>query len=878
MSESQVLQETINVPNAGIGVDQYPPQSAQNQASPGVSNFVDGSGHIFSMYLEMATEEDKKIVENWKADADGILIFTGLFSAAVALFISVSIQDLQQNRQDTSNFYLANIYQVIADPNSPNTSSPSPPSPPPFSPPNHAVWVNALWFLSLVISLTCALLATLLQQWARRYLKITQSRYSPHKRARIRAFFSEGVEKCLLPWAVEALPTLLHISLFLFFTGLVVFLCNINLTVFKLVLSWVSLCTVLYGCITCMPIIRHDSPYNTPLSLPVWHIVTGTLFLVYRFLRWFNWTVRYRHNTFLRFHNLVQSRRKSLLQGMQKTAEETALSSPSEIDTRAFMWTFDCLDEDHELESFFSGLPGFRSSSLVCDPLRSLTEEEKWKLSEGLRGLLDRTFLSDLLPPPVKNRRAMICAKAVDPEQIPYAFSTLYTILVQYQYSGPLATAIAKVLRSWRNNMNEDNTLHAQVIIHEIIARMQPRGDSWYIIVSNELGFSEAVLRAYAAHGDSLKLAILIHVVRQYFIHFKKMCPYWQHGRYTALLQEASKFDVQNTSPELQHEFCALWNHIIGKAQDDNNWRMSLRILGPIRDVYLALHQDTDSGPVHFSASTGDCDDILSDPTSYPVCKVPGHHPDSTSHIHYDHPPTTFTPAVPHDHDNIALLPSLTSPDPPRSPTYAPLPVDKTLTDALLLDNQISVPVSVQPMGQTTTENYLIPTTSRSPVTACMKRGIVDPSSRTMHLAASIPLTSSPPLKSNESTSSQDEVAVVHTELSCAPSDDLNDLSSLSPPPVLDDVLPTESPSSTIEPAAGGEGSAKAGLSMEMDASHSTSAIRKDITATEDLPPQLPSLFPVTDIGTDGSPERSLGTEHLEHQRLDPARSPYDIV
>jgi hypothetical protein len=27
------------------------------------------------MYLEMATEEDKKMVENWKADADGMLIF-----------------------------------------------------------------------------------------------------------------------------------------------------------------------------------------------------------------------------------------------------------------------------------------------------------------------------------------------------------------------------------------------------------------------------------------------------------------------------------------------------------------------------------------------------------------------------------------------------------------------------------------------------------------------------------------------------------------------------------------------------------------------------------------------------------------------------------
>jgi hypothetical protein len=127
-----------------------------------------------------------------------------------------------------STGYLDNIYRTMADPNS---SSSLPTSPPPFSPPDYAVWVNALWFLSLAISLTCALLATFPQQWARRYLKVTHSCYSPHKRARTRVFFAEGVEKCLLPWAVDALPTLLHISLFLFFAGLVVFLWNVDLTI-----------------------------------------------------------------------------------------------------------------------------------------------------------------------------------------------------------------------------------------------------------------------------------------------------------------------------------------------------------------------------------------------------------------------------------------------------------------------------------------------------------------------------------------------------------------------------------------------------------------------------------------------------------------------
>ena len=63
-----------------VGGHHYPPQMAQNQASaPRVSHFIDGSGPIFSMYLGMAEEEDKKMAESWKADADGILIFVRVY-------------------------------------------------------------------------------------------------------------------------------------------------------------------------------------------------------------------------------------------------------------------------------------------------------------------------------------------------------------------------------------------------------------------------------------------------------------------------------------------------------------------------------------------------------------------------------------------------------------------------------------------------------------------------------------------------------------------------------------------------------------------------------------------------------------------------------
>ncbi|KAH9989149.1 hypothetical protein BJV77DRAFT_1172685, partial [Russula vinacea] len=146
-------------------------QSPQNQPLQGESNFGDSSGPFFSIYSKAADVEDKKKVDQWQNDAEGILFFTGLFSAAVAQLLSITVPDLRPNSQDTSAFLLGNIYEVLANPNALRASTPSPVTQPsPFSPPTYAIWVNSLWFLSFVISLTCALLATSLHQWSRRYI------------------------------------------------------------------------------------------------------------------------------------------------------------------------------------------------------------------------------------------------------------------------------------------------------------------------------------------------------------------------------------------------------------------------------------------------------------------------------------------------------------------------------------------------------------------------------------------------------------------------------------------------------------------------------------------------------------------------------------
>jgi len=74
---------------------------------------------------------------------------------------------------------------------------------------------------------------------------------------------------------------------------------------------------------------------------------------------------------------------------------------------------------------------------------------------------------------------------------------------------------------------------------------VQDRDDSWFILASKELSVTESVLRDYAAHDNSLSLAILIHVTCQQFNHVGKSS--WPSS--WVLLKAASKIDTQDTSP-----------------------------------------------------------------------------------------------------------------------------------------------------------------------------------------------------------------------------------------------------------------------------------------------------------------------------------------
>ena len=502
---------------------------------------------------------------------------------------------------------------------------------------------------------------------------------------------------------VEALPTLIHISVSLFFAGLAVFLWNVNLTIFKVVLSWIGVYTALYGCITLIPIFHRNSPYRSPLTPLVRPIIIVAIFVLVLLYVCFYllasvFTTCFSCRRLLRIFGHPSDWIIQTLDTTESTPEKLALKISSAIDTRALMWTFDSLDEDHELDRFFSGLPGFHDSKVIKEPLRSLDDQQKLRLLKAVIRLLDRTFSSNSLQEQVKRRRANICANAIQLVDTPNAFPAIVRTLVSEDGYGPAqSTEIVDFVRRCGNRKCEDTTL-VQAMFSIVVARVQRHDDSWFILASEELGIPKTVLQEYAAHGDSLPLAILIYITRQQYTLIRN--PSWPSDKISGILKAASKFNALDTSPELQHEFCALWNQMV---RDPDAWNMSCKVpenaLGPIRNTFIALHQNTNSAPTILSPSTGDDDINLFRPSSYPLCNVSGHtHNGSTS--------ATLAPIVPHDDPALAPAP-LAGPVAPSFPLPEPFHVDESLTTVPPHDNSYSTRQS--------NENLHVPVTSPSP-------------------------------------------------------------------------------------------------------------------------------------------------------------------
>ncbi|KAF9060860.1 hypothetical protein BDP27DRAFT_1236074, partial [Rhodocollybia butyracea] len=183
---------------------------------------LSSQARIWRVYADEAAAFDSDMVGELSDSLDILLVFAGLFSAVLTTFVAQTSQALSQDNTQLSASYLSELTMLVRANGNSSAISNIPLTSTAFSPAILDLWINGLWFTSLVISLSVALFAVLAKQWLRQYMSITTG--TPREQAIIRQFRFDGLEKWQVQPLIGILPTFLHLALILFFAGLVIFL------------------------------------------------------------------------------------------------------------------------------------------------------------------------------------------------------------------------------------------------------------------------------------------------------------------------------------------------------------------------------------------------------------------------------------------------------------------------------------------------------------------------------------------------------------------------------------------------------------------------------------------------------------------------------
>ncbi|KAJ6480550.1 hypothetical protein C8R47DRAFT_1136145 [Mycena vitilis] len=364
----------------------------------------DAAAKLWAVYVGEAEKYDKGLVESWKSDMEGMLIFAGLFSASLTAFLIESYRTLTVDSADTTIFLLNQISQQLAASENGSTYNIVPQVS--FVPPPTALVCNVLWFISLGLSLGCALIATLVEQWARDFLHRADMHSAPVVRARIFSYLYYGLKRFGMHTMVEIIPLLLHASLLFFFAGLVAFLLPVNTAIMVVAAGLLGIVAAVYSLFTVFPLIYLDCPYRTPLSQSLW-------------------TLKQRlTNRFRRPHAAEPDEARvafadhsddTIVECIFRKATE---ASPERLnrDQKALLWTVKSLADDTELEPFVDAIPDVLYAPdgrryVYDEHIFALIKHPDTKLLLRIHGLYMSCF-SGILTAGLAKRRKISCCQA----------------------------------------------------------------------------------------------------------------------------------------------------------------------------------------------------------------------------------------------------------------------------------------------------------------------------------------------------------------------------------------------------------------------------------------------------------------------------------
>lgn len=295
---------------------------------------------------------------------------------------------LSPDSGDETVYLLEQISQRLNNP-SPTCAHTLPAPYPTYSPSLSIILVNSFWALSLVLSLSSAVVATLMRQWARRYIRLPQIPSLPRDKARVRALLFLGVLKYRMPRAFETSGILLHISVLFFFVGLVIFFFTIFKAVAIIVAIFVGLFGFLYLMMTIFPCLDYRCPYVTPLSNIWWYIWhTSLLFLALST----RWLLKRLHGIVVPYNlghimsprqrilrdwwellnNSVKKHEKRRKDGIRGTILWRAMDASVGVDPKTLTWLLNGppLADKNKIQEFLANIPGNIIVQLIGGPAR----------------------------------------------------------------------------------------------------------------------------------------------------------------------------------------------------------------------------------------------------------------------------------------------------------------------------------------------------------------------------------------------------------------------------------------------------------------------------------------------------------------------------
>jgi len=138
------------------------------------------------------------------------------------------------------------------------------------------------------------------------------------------------------------------------------------------------------------------------------------------------------------------------------------------------------------------------------------------------------------------------------------------------------------------------------------------------------------VLHKYIARGDSILLANVIFIVRrtvQTYSGAKERHRQDILDASSKTLETVCKLKIEETLPELQHEFCGLWNQLVLTAKTDERAHhvfIAKMTLKNIRKLYIALHARPGRPTTPFYTTIDD-QGVVDNFKSYPMCTIDNH-------------------------------------------------------------------------------------------------------------------------------------------------------------------------------------------------------------------------------------------------------------